>query len=117
MTYEVLWHARAVRQLLDLHWHVATSRSLLMPARRNRTPHRAALLERCLLRCDGSSRRRSLFDAMPQLGWVANADGFITYYNRRWYEYTGKTAPEAGVGSPCTTQMSCPRSSIGGAPR
>jgi hypothetical protein len=21
MTYEVLWHARAVRQLLDLHWN------------------------------------------------------------------------------------------------
>jgi PAS domain S-box-containing protein len=36
---------------------------------------------------------RTLFDAMPQLGWVADAAGGITYYNRRWYEYTG-AAPE-----------------------
>jgi PAS domain S-box-containing protein len=26
---------------------------------------------------------------MPQLGWSAHADGFIDFYNRRWYEYTG----------------------------
>lgn len=30
-----------------------------------------------------------LFDAMPQLGWTARPDGFIDYYNRRWYDYTG----------------------------
>ena len=32
-----------------------------------------------------------MFDLMPQLGWVADADGWIFYYNRRWYEYTGAT--------------------------
>jgi PAS domain S-box-containing protein len=32
-----------------------------------------------------------LFDAMPQLGWSARADGFIDRYNRQWYEYTGTT--------------------------
>jgi len=32
---------------------------------------------------------RQLFDAMPQLGWTALPDGFIDYYNRGWYEYTG----------------------------
>jgi PAS domain S-box-containing protein len=37
---------------------------------------------------------RTLFEAMPQLGWVANADGWISYYNRRWYEYTGATPEE-----------------------
>ncbi|GAC1606513.1 MAG: PAS domain-containing sensor histidine kinase [Myxococcales bacterium] len=30
-------------------------------------------------------------DAMPQLAWIARADGFIFWYNRRWYEYTGTT--------------------------
>ncbi len=30
-------------------------------------------------------------DAMSQLAWMANPDGFITWYNRRWYEYTGTT--------------------------
>jgi len=34
---------------------------------------------------------RVLFDAMPQLGWTAQPDGFIDYYNRGWYEYTGTT--------------------------
>lgn len=34
---------------------------------------------------------RRLFDAMPQLGWTAQPDGFIDFYNRGWYEYTGTT--------------------------
>ncbi|MDQ3366395.1 MAG: PAS domain S-box protein [Myxococcota bacterium] len=34
---------------------------------------------------------RALFDLMPQLGWTARADGFIEFYNRGWYEYTGTT--------------------------
>ena len=28
-----------------------------------------------------------------QLAWMANADGYIFWYNQRWYEYTG-TTPE-----------------------
>jgi PAS domain S-box-containing protein len=32
-----------------------------------------------------------LFDAMPQLGWAADPDGWIFYYNQQWYEYTGTT--------------------------
>jgi PAS domain S-box-containing protein len=28
---------------------------------------------------------------MPQLGWTARADGYIDFYNRGWYEYTGTT--------------------------
>jgi PAS domain S-box-containing protein len=30
-------------------------------------------------------------NAIPQLAWVAWADGFIYWYNQRWYEYTGMT--------------------------
>jgi PAS domain S-box-containing protein len=36
-------------------------------------------------------RFRALADAIPQLAWIAHADGFIHWYNRRWYEYTGTT--------------------------
>jgi PAS domain S-box-containing protein len=36
---------------------------------------------------------RTLANAIPQLCWMANADGWIFWYNRRWYEYTG-TTPE-----------------------
>lgn len=34
---------------------------------------------------------RALADSIPNLAWWANADGYITWYNRRWYEYTGTT--------------------------
>ena len=32
---------------------------------------------------------RKLFDLMPQLGWTAQADGYIDWYNQGWYDYTG----------------------------
>jgi PAS domain S-box-containing protein len=32
-----------------------------------------------------------MFDAMPTLAWTARADGYIDWYNARWYEYTGTT--------------------------
>jgi PAS domain S-box-containing protein len=37
---------------------------------------------------------RTLAESMPQLAWSARADGFIDWYNRRWYEYTGTTLAE-----------------------
>jgi PAS domain S-box-containing protein len=41
-------------------------------------------------------RYRQLADAMPQIIWTAGPDGGATYFNRRWFEYTGMTAEEAG---------------------
>jgi len=32
---------------------------------------------------------RELADAMPQIVWTARPDGYIDYYNRQWYEFTG----------------------------
>ncbi len=32
---------------------------------------------------------RLLADTIPQLAWMAQPDGHIFWYNRRWYEYTG----------------------------
>ena len=36
---------------------------------------------------------QTLADSIPQLVWMANSEGWIFWYNRRWYEYTG-TNPE-----------------------
>jgi len=36
---------------------------------------------------------RLLADNLPTLAWMANADGYISWYNRRWHEYCG-TTPE-----------------------
>lgn len=37
---------------------------------------------------------RALADSIPQLAWMAEPDGHIFWYNRRWYEYTGTTPDE-----------------------
>jgi PAS domain S-box-containing protein len=34
---------------------------------------------------------RALADSMSQLAWMAEPDGNIFWYNRRWYDYTGTT--------------------------
>jgi two-component system, sporulation sensor kinase E len=36
----------------------------------------------------------TFIDAFPALAWIANADGWIFWYNRRWYEYTGNLTQE-----------------------
>jgi PAS domain S-box-containing protein len=38
---------------------------------------------------------RTIADAVPQMMWSALPDGWIDWYNARWYEYTGQTAEEA----------------------
>ena len=40
---------------------------------------------------------RTIADAIPTLAWTARADGYIEWYNARWYEYTG-TMPEQMAG-------------------
>ena len=37
---------------------------------------------------------RNLADALPQLAWIARADGHIIWYNARWYDFTGTTLEE-----------------------
>ncbi|MGI8419503.1 MAG: PAS domain S-box protein [Candidatus Levyibacteriota bacterium] len=37
---------------------------------------------------------RILVDNIPNLAWMANADGYIYWYNKRWYEYTGTKPKE-----------------------
>jgi PAS domain S-box-containing protein len=38
---------------------------------------------------DSEARFRQLADSMPQMVWTARPDGFVDYYNERWYEFTG----------------------------
>lgn len=32
---------------------------------------------------------RTIFNTLPEIAWTARNDGFIDFYNNRWYEYTG----------------------------
>jgi PAS domain S-box-containing protein len=45
----------------------------------------------------GEERYRQLADAMPQIVWTADPDGATTYFNRRWFEYTGMDVADAGT--------------------
>ncbi|KQQ89340.1 hypothetical protein ASF77_11275 [Massilia sp. Leaf139] len=40
---------------------------------------------------------RALANTIPQLAWMAQADGAIVWFNERWYDYTG-TTPELATG-------------------
>jgi hypothetical protein len=39
-------------------------------------------------------RFRTLANTIPQLAWIANTDGSRSWYNQRWYDYTGATPEE-----------------------
>jgi PAS domain S-box-containing protein len=42
---------------------------------------------------------RTMANSIPQLAWMAHADGSIFWYNQRWYDYTGTTQEQmAGWG-------------------
>lgn len=43
---------------------------------------------------EAESILRSLVDNLPELAWSAQPDGYIDFYNRRWFDYTGTTAEE-----------------------
>jgi PAS domain S-box-containing protein len=36
----------------------------------------------------------ALADNLPEAAWIANADGWIYWYNRQWFSYTGTTPSE-----------------------
>jgi PAS domain S-box-containing protein len=40
---------------------------------------------------ESEERFRTLADNIAQLAWMAEASGWIFWYNRRWFEYTGTT--------------------------
>jgi PAS domain S-box-containing protein len=39
---------------------------------------------------------RELADAMPQIVWTARPNGYLDYYNKRWYEFTGFSEGNGG---------------------
>ncbi|MDQ6759338.1 MAG: PAS domain S-box protein [Acidobacteriota bacterium] len=46
-------------------------------------------------RIEESERQfRTLAESIPHLAWMADDTGHIFWYNRRWYDYTGRSAQE-----------------------
>lgn len=48
---------------------------------------------------DGERQFRELADAMPQIVWGARPDGHFDYYNKRWYDVTGRVDGGSGDAS------------------
>jgi len=44
---------------------------------------------------DSIDALRALADTLPQIVWITRPDGYIEYYNRRWWEFTGLTFEQA----------------------
>ncbi|ARU15491.1 PAS domain S-box protein [Croceicoccus marinus] len=43
---------------------------------------------------ESEARFEMMADNISQLAWIADADGSIIWYNKRWFEYTGTTLDE-----------------------
>jgi PAS domain S-box-containing protein len=43
---------------------------------------------------ESDERFQTMVNGIPQLAWMADADGSVFWYNERWYEYTGTTLAE-----------------------
>ena len=43
---------------------------------------------------ESQSQFHTLANSIPQLAWMADAAGYIFWYNQRWYDYTGTTLEE-----------------------
>ena len=74
----------------DLLVRVASKLAVAGLARETRAVEEAARK-----RAEASERQfRELVENLPELAWTARPDGFIDYYNRRWFEYTGASPDE-----------------------
>lgn len=74
---------------------------------RDWTPREIAIVQDVVERCWSTLERRTaeaalrlsenqfrtMVNTIPQLSWMARADGHVYWYNQRWYDYTG-TTPE-----------------------
>ncbi len=71
--------------------------SLLVASQKAEEETKAALANAERLNRDLSEAEgvlRSLVDHLPELAWSAQPDGYIDFYNQRWFEYTGTTATD-----------------------
>ncbi|MNS13083.1 Non-motile and phage-resistance protein [compost metagenome] len=66
---------------------------LLREAEQRERDRQVAELER-----KSSQRYRNLAEAIPQIVWTATPEGEFTYFNRRWFEYSGLSQEETTSG-------------------
>jgi PAS domain S-box-containing protein len=68
---------------------IARGVMLGLESRRGYNERKAGEIRAARALSDVEQRFRTLADAMPQMVWSTQADGFHDYYNARWYQFTG----------------------------
>jgi PAS domain S-box-containing protein len=63
--------------------------------RKDRRIHEQAEALRAVERRERDQRYRNLAEAIPHIVWTATPDGEMTYFNERWYDYTGQSHSDA----------------------
>ncbi len=101
--------ARIVERTAALNEQVARTQGALAQAERAASEARvseqqaATALEQSRLSmaalAGSEARFRELADAMPQVVWTARPDGYLDYFNRRWYELTAAPPGRGGDAS------------------
>lgn len=54
---------------------------------------------------ESETRFRQLTNAMPEMAWIARADGYCEYFNQQWLKYTGLTLSQS-IGNSWQTVIS-----------
>ena len=102
---DVRWHLRAdgTRVFMTGSTHPIIERdgrhTGFLKIARNETRERSQAEELARTRIeliDSEDRFRNMADHAPVMMWVTDRDGRCTYLNRRWYDFTGQSADEAG---------------------
>lgn len=52
-------------------------------------------LEAALSLAEDAAKRELVVESMPQIVWIARPDGWHTYFNRKWCEFTGLTGQQS----------------------
>ncbi|MFD2718838.1 PAS domain-containing protein [Hymenobacter monticola] len=58
----------------------------------NTDVHQLRLLQEQVLA--SQTRFQQLLETLPQMAWTSRPDGSVSYYNKRWYDFTGGTFDE-----------------------
>ena len=99
---QLLAESRESQHALELANHRLQEQAVEYEVQAEELQTIAAQLEERTLEAESASaaareserQLRTMVDALPTLAWTARADGYIDWYNARWYEYTGKTAAD-----------------------
>jgi len=84
----------ALKEEVEMRQKAQASLSKLNAELERRVAERTAELQSSNERLrESEAQFRTMVDAISQLAWMAQPDGFIYWYNQRWFDYTG-TTPE-----------------------